>query len=500
MRPHPSFVLALVTLTLVGTAVALVELQTAAQPPLDDPRAAMARPDAPVSHDTFFREFSGGFATGPEVTAACLKCHAQAAHDFMTTSHWTWAGDHLTRAGLDEPVAIGKKNLINNFCISIESNWPRCTSCHAGYGWRDASFDFGDATAVDCLVCHDTSGTYHKAPTGAGLPGDGVDLLAAAKSVGRPTRANCGSCHFSGGGGDAVKHGDLDGTMAFPTASIDVHMGRHDVQCVDCHRTEVHEIPGRSMAVSVSNTQRVTCTDCHRAAPHGDERLDAHVATVACQSCHIPQMAVRAATKMQWDWSQAGEDRPGTAPHEYDKKKGAFVYEQGVTPDYRWYNGTSDRYLKGDRIDPDGVTALNHPHGDVRDPDARIWPFKIHRGRQIYDAQHLYFLVPQTYGPGGYWETFDWDRAARQGSAASGLAYSGRYDFAATEMYWPLSHMVAPEEQALQCADCHGAHGRMDWRALGYEGDPAQRGGRAQSGLLRAARVRHDGDNEGASR
>ena len=45
-------------------------------------------------------------------------------------------------------------------------------------------------------------------------------------------------------------------------------------------------------------------------------------------------------------------------------------------------------------------------------------------------------------------------------------------------MYWPLSHMVTPKEQALRCDDCHGERSVMDWTALGYEGDPIQRGGR----------------------
>ena len=45
-------------------------------------------------------------------------------------------------------------------------------------------------------------------------------------------------------------------------------------------------------------------------------------------------------------------------------------------------------------------------------------------------------------------------------------------------MYWPLSHMVAPKEKALRCDDCHGEKRRMDWKALGYEGDPMTAGGR----------------------
>jgi hypothetical protein len=44
--------------------------------------------------------------------------------------------------------------------------------------------------------------------------------------------------------------------------------------------------------------------------------------------------------------------------------------------------------------------------------------------------------------------------------------------------------MVAPANEALQCADCHGANGRMDFDALGYDGDPIQRGARGQQGVL----------------
>ena len=516
MRPHPSLVLALVLAVVVGAAVALVELQRPAPPPLDDPRAALPAVGAAVDHGTFFEVES--FASGPEVTQACLRCHEQAAHDFMATSHWTWAGDEVVRAagGTEAPVdanagsgatatattgppsnaanpnaatttrqPIGKRNLLNNFCISIESNWPRCTSCHAGYGWKDESFDFADASKIDCLICHDTSGQYQKDPTGAGHAAATVDLLEAARSVGRPTRTNCGSCHFNGGGGNAVKHGDLDATMMFPTAAVDVHMGAHDLQCVDCHRTEAHDIPGRSMAVSVSNTNRVACTDCHSESPHRIDRLNAHTSALACQSCHIPEMARRVATKMEWDWSEAGEDRPDADPHAYNKKKGSFVYERGGTPEYHWYNGTSSRYLKGDPVDADGVTPLNLPHGDASDPSAKIWPFKVHRGEQIYDSEYGHFLVPKTFGEGGYWSDYDWDQAARLGSEASGLPYSGHYGFAKTSMYWPLSHMVAPGTEALQCADCHGDTGRMDWRALGYDGDPAEHGGRERAGLLR---------------
>ena len=64
------------------------------------------------------------------------------------------------------------------------------------------------------------------------------------------------------------------------------------------------------------------------------------------------------------------------------------------------------------------------------------------------------------------------------------MAYSGEYGFAPTEMYWSLSHMVAPKESALQCDDCHGENGRMNWEELGYYGDPLTWGGREQQALL----------------
>jgi hypothetical protein len=41
-----------------------------------------------------------------------------------------------------------------------------------------------------------------------------------------------------------------------------------------------------------------------------------------------------------------------------------------------------------------------------------------------------------------------------------------------TIRYMGIYHAIPPAEEALQCADCHGDAGRMDWRVLGYEADP----------------------------
>jgi octaheme c-type cytochrome (tetrathionate reductase family) len=315
-----------------------------------------------------------------------------------------------------------------------------------------------------------------------------VDLMAAAKSVGRPTRDNCGWCHFNGGGGNAVKHGDLDGSLAKPVERIDVHMGRHDFQCIECHRTVKHRIGGRMVATAATNAPEVACTDCHSPAPHRVDRLNEHSGAVSCQTCHIPRVALREPTKVAWDWSTAGRDVAVDDPHQYLKIKGSFLYEKDLLPWYRWYNGDVSRYLKGDKLDPEAVTLINDPQGGIRDPRARIHPFKIHRGKQPYDKEYDHLLVVKTAGEGGYWTEFDWDKAARLGAEASGVPYSGKMGFAETDMYWSLNHMVAPKNKALQCTDCHGEGTRMDWKALGYDEDPAFTGGRGHRRLVPAGK------------
>ena len=448
--------------------------------PRDNPRAALPQAPAPVKHAAMIH---GQFASPQDVTRACLKCHPGAAAEVMATSHWTWESDTAISPLTGQTIGIGKKNILNNFCIGVQGNERHCMACHAGYGWKDASFDFNRAENIDCLVCHDTTGSYRKDPEGAGLPAADVDLLHVAQSVGRPSRRNCGSCHFAGGGGDAVKHGDLDGTLAVRAGGEDVHMGRYDMACQDCHRTARHAIRGRLISLSNRVERDVACTDCHSARPHAQQRLNAHTTTVSCQACHIPKYAVEAATKMQWDWSQAGQDRPGADPLTYSKKKGSFSFDTDVVPEFFWFNGEVKLYLPGEKLNPAQVLQLNRPQGSIRDPRAKIFPFKVHRGRQVYDAGNNYLLVPRTVGPGGYWAEFDWDQALRLGSQSSGLPYSGRYGFVDSAMYWPITHMVAPKEQALQCTDCHGARGQLNWQALGYSGDPAQRGGRTESTL-----------------
>lgn len=442
---------------------------------IDDPWANVP---VRIPHTDHTDIIQGPFETGSEVTQRCLECHEESAQEIMKTTHWTWESRPYILEDRNTPITIGKKNSLNNFCIGIQSNWPGCTSCHAGYGWEDANFDFSIEENVDCLVCHDQTGTYIKGY--AGQPVEDVDLVFVAQSVAQPTRENCGGCHFKGGGGNAVKHGDLDEQLYFPPESVDIHMGKHDFICIDCHQTENHMIKGRAISVSLDNENQVACTDCHTIDLHEDERINSHVEAVACQTCHIPIAATRDATKMYWDWSTAGQDLEENV-HTYLKIKGSFVYEANFVPEYRWYNGNAKRYIIGDLMNPEEVTPINTPLGDIDDPSAQIFPFKVHRAKQPYDIVYKYFLQPKTYGEGGFWTEFNWDKALRLGSEVVGLEYSGQYGFAESDMYWETTHMVTPASEALSCDHCHGPEGRMDWKALGYLGDPMDWGGRLNS-------------------
>lgn len=427
---------------------------------------------ATTDHADFIQ---GPLSTGPEVTRKCLECHEDAGHQVMQTSHWTWSSPQTING---QTVDRGKKNAINNFCVSINGNWPRCTSCHIGYGWQNADFDFQDSSKIDCLVCHDTTGTYRKSPAGAGMPEPSIDLLFVARHVGEPMRENCGSCHFFGGGGDAVKHGDLDSSMDYPEREIDVHMAVDGLNfnCQTCHETRNHDISGNAMVVSPASQNHIGCNNCHGDAPHDETLIDRHLSRVACQTCHIPTFAKAIPTKTSWDWSTAGQDiksQPDAlGKPTYMEKKGNFTWGVNIVPTYAWYRGEAGAYLPGDEIDPQGVTRLSYPLGSRSDQEAKIYPFKVHKGKQIFDRKYRYLITPKVYGEEGYWHTFDWDKAARLGMEASNLPYSGEYGFAETIMYWRINHMVAPKEQALGCLDCHGDQGRLDWKQLGYPGDP----------------------------
>ena len=80
-----------------------------------------------------------------------------------------------------------------------------------------------------------------------------------------------------------------------------------------------------------------------------------------------------------------------------------------MVPEYRWHNGQADYYQFGDKIDPEKTVELNRLAGNIEDETAKITPFKVMRGKQIYDSKNQYLITPKLFGEGGYWKTFDWN-------------------------------------------------------------------------------------------
>ena len=506
--------IALSTLVAGATVAALTAFATPAPAPAQTPvqaatPAAAAAAPAPAalvkkaSNSTAdhskFKELQKEFKTAPEITKACLICHTEAAKQIHKTQHWNWEYRNP-----ETQQKLGKKHVINNFCTAVESNQKFCAACHIGYGMENDKFDFTAEENVDCVVCHESTGTYRKVPGLSGHPTykdmefpphsgkivKAPDLGKVAQSVGKTSRANCGACHFYGGGGDAVKHGDLDSTLKDPPKYLDIHMEKKGLNfsCGTCHMTSAHQVPGSRYAPTAADTKDAlphmrgkadtsnpaTCQSCHGTKPHPAKmaKLNEHTGKIACQTCHIPEFARGQATKMTWDWSTAGKLTPEGKPitrkdsagrNAYDSKKGDFTWEDHVIPEYIWFNGKVNYTLRETKLDPSKVVKINSFEGSPTDGKSLIWPVKVFRGQQPYDSVSNTLLVPHVFGADGdsYWSNFNWDKALEAGMKAANAPYSGKYGFVKTEMSWPITHMVAPKADALTCAQCHSKEGRL---------------------------------------
>jgi len=451
-----------------------------------------------------------------EGTSDCLKCHGMIGADMLMRAHFTWQGVSSNITGFEEG-PHGKNDLINNFCVAVPTNEGRCTQCHAGYGYDDKNFDFADMKNVDCLVCHDQTGTYAKAPKTAGLPvetlpdGTPLDLNKVARSVaeneGVPTIKNCIDCHAKAGGGDNVKHGDLALSLVDTTREFDVHMGTDgaNVDCVFCHAVKKdgsenvidHGIGGMPYH-SVDEGEMKTCEGCHGDANsvHVGKPVEAVITlhpTLACQVCHIPTFARNTPTKTEWYWETAGDmDRvpvidPETNRPDYDKMKGDFVWATNVRPTLRYFDGMWNRAIinANDKFTGTPTTenpvVLGEPSADYNTAGAKIYPSKKMIGNQPADANNNTVLVPHLFGtkggPNPYWGNWNWDLALQDGAAYTGQTYSGEFQFVDTVMYLTVNHEVAPKEQAYgysgtsSCVDCHN-NGQIDWTELGWTDEP----------------------------
>lgn len=428
-----------------------------------------------------------------EGTKTCLQCHETQAKHVFSSIHYQWRGDapNLVNAG-NEP--IGKLNSNNDFCTNPSISWIAiltneqgkvigngCSKCHAGLGQKPSrEMTQAQLENIDCLLCHAPGYRRQvvKKPDGnlAWVPtamSDPAVMLNMAQSVARPTNETCLQCHVGSGGGINYKRGDLETVHMRPTRDFDVHMGG-GMQCIQCHKFTDHRVAGGGTQMSgmdMPNSARPQCESCHARTAHRNPVLDRHTQSVYCTTCHIPSFARKDPTDMHRDWSKA---EPVAGEGRFEP---AIELKSNVKPVYAWWNGKGKIALLNTPVkrEANGKVAMYKPQGSISDGDARIYAFKYHTARIPIDAA-TNEMIPVQVG------LVFRNGATEQAVKAGAKNYLGRevanVGWIDTERYMGLFHAVTPKQNALQCNDCHGAGTRMDWKALGYAGDPQKVGGR----------------------
>ncbi len=430
-----------------------------------------------------------------EGTKTCLKCHRKEAEDVFHSAHYQWsAAVDNTVIGLDKNRKHGKLYDLNDFCTNPGNSWigrytdkngkvivDGCSKCHIGYGKKPGSkMTEKELENIDCLMCHapgysrkvvkDKDGHLKWVPNG-----DPELITLRAKNVTKPTAGMCLKCHVGAGGGLNYKRGDLESAHYEADENLDVHFA-NDMTCIDCHETKNHRIPGRGNDIVTNDRPdfKVKCENCHDAEPHDSDILNRHTKTVYCTTCHIPDYARVDASDVYRDWRKLEKGENGA----YDEY---IVMKKHIKPVYRWWNGTT---VAHDAKRPvkvvDGYVQMALPLGSKDDPNSKIYPFRVHVA-VLPLLKKTKQLIP--VGVNVAKTTGDIDKAVKDGAKS----FYGKdiktsdYTWVKAKRYMGLNHEVVGGKLALKCQDCHSKHGRMDWKALGYKGDPRKFGGRFSS-------------------
>lgn len=431
-----------------------------------------------------------GYVKNFEGTKTCLKCHEKEAKDVFHSTHYQWKSDTPDIIGADGK-KLGKINVINDFCTGPSISWifdiknkggktvtNGCSKCHAGLGLMPSErMSQEQLENIDCLICH-APGYNRKVVNDKGnlkwVPADDKDvLLVRAQNVQKPKKGMCLRCHAGAGGGFNFKRGDIEAAMIKADKDLDVHLGS-GLNCIDCHKTENHRISGRGVDLAGTDNKsfRPTCdtADCHGDKPHSKELLNKHAQTVDCTVCHIPEFAKNEKTDMERSWKHLEYLK------EADKYEPEMKFQKNVTPVYTWWNGKSFLHDPEKPIKTiQGLLTMAGPIGSLKDPNSKIYAFKLHKSKLPFDAETKKLIPIATdiaFLEGNL------DKAIKEGAKRAYGKDINRYEFVNTERYMGIFHGVSPKEKALKCNDCHSEKGRIDFKALGYKDDPMKIGGR----------------------
>ena len=446
--------------------------------------AAPASARKTYSHQKYFEHYEG--------TKTCLKCHKKQAKSFFHSQHYQWKAQATNVVGAEDK-KLGKINMVNDYCTNPLPTWigewknkdgkmveEGCSKCHTGRGIVPTEqMSDEQLENIDCLICHASGyrrniyekegGGYEWKPI---LWKNKVGMDSVSKRISLPTRTMCLRCHAGSGGGPNFKRGDLEYKQTDCDSDFDVHMAKdgNDMQCIDCHQGEDHKIagPGADIAGNEMPDKNILCNndDCHGNEPHEQKILNMHTKRVFCTACHIPVFAKDNPTNMVRDWSKG----------HYSEKKGKYTYtskfEKDVKPVLRWWNGkTSIMQVAGEPVKKDakGEVMVAVPVGSKDDPNSKIFAFKEYHAVMPVSKDKHWILPILT---GDFYVTGDMDAAVKKATEKFYGIKDVQFEWSPTVHYMGLFHEVSPASKALGCLDCHSGGDRIDWKALGYEGDP----------------------------
>ncbi len=131
---------------------------------------------------------------------------------------------------------------------------------------------------------------------------------------------------------------------------------------------------------------------------------------------------------------------------------------------YAWFDGVMNYTTIDTIFDPaKGSVDINSFSGSADDSGSRIYPFKLMKTYQPYDKGNNTLVYMELWGDNdtALWGNYDFAKSIKAGMEKFNIPYSGEWGFIETHSYWPINHMVAPEENALACNECHSNEGRL---------------------------------------
>ena len=397
-------------------------------------------------------DMNGSFTTAIEVNGQCVGCHEVQAADLYKSVHWTW-----TRARKIGNTTVPSRKMtdLSRFGIAAAVNPGPCRRCHISTQPASPSTADETSSVIDCLICHDTTGTYRPG-------GPNTDLKNIARTVGTPSPRNCRTCHQR-------QCGLAPQAERLPPR--DVHIERYGFTCQQCHPGDGHHNLRRTPGSATASAEKQGCASCHTQAPHSLSRLNQHALLIGCRSCHIPEYGTSGPIIVSWNWLLSGNSTSTYQQHNSLLADRGIFLGQRVIPQYFWDNGSDIIHTRGTKIHPEQTTLLQGP--GPRTPASKIMPFSVQYGTQLYDKKYRYLIspkLPRNRAP--FFNDTDWNQIISKGMNKIRLPYSGQYGFTTTVSLHRVNHGVVPGNQALDCMDCHGSTTRLNWQQLGYERDP----------------------------